>query len=736
MSERPDSKKAEQTAASDLQAGRDIYIGNITQIVYQGDSPKPAESPQNNLPIDALVEQVRSRVYDKIQHQCGTMQLLDISHRVGLDELYVDVNILDDIPSQRWARISDRLQDFDPTADEFERFYLGKVRQARVPGLEAAAKNSKLMVLGKPGSGKTTFLKHLAIECNKGTFQENYVPLFISLKRFTDRARNTGELDLFNYIHQELQVCDISALDLENLLKKGRVLILLDGLDEVSEQDSEAVRQEIMLLSERYYKNQFLVTCRTQAQKYRFESFAYVEVADFNSKQIETFAKKWFVAVARNSEQNGLVRATEFIDKLNSPENRRIRELAVTPILLSLTCLVFNDLEDLPTNRANLYEQGLNILLSRWDEAKGIQRNEIYRDLSLPRKTKLLSQIAAITFEQNDYFFEQDKIQRYIGDYLRSLPNIEANPETLQLDSKVVLETIEVQHGLLVERSRGIYSFSHLTFQEYFTARDFVAKWSPEVLQILVSNVTESRWREVFLLTCEMLENADNLVCLMKQQIHQLIALEQRLQQFLRWVSQKALSVNVPCKPIAIRSFCFALGFHVDLQLELDTSHPFYFNTTSHNELSADLDLAYALDLALKYSYVPDHKPFHAVDIATAHKFILDSNPKLAESLQQLEDQLPDQKGDEEVLRQWWQGNGKAWAEQLRAVMIKHCCIGHDWQFSEHQRELLKKYYDASKLLVDCLNSSSKVSSQVRLEIEASLLLPIAEIEEQELALK
>jgi predicted NACHT family NTPase len=731
VNDRPDPKKAEQTAASDLQAGRDIYIGSITQIVNQSDPPKPAESPQISLSIDALVEQVRSLVCDKIQEQCGIMRLLDISHRVGLDELYVDVNILDDIPNQRWARITDRLQDFDPTADEFERFYLGQVRQARVPGLEVAARNPKLMVLGKPGSGKTTFLKHIAIECNKGTFHKNYVPLFVVLKKFTDSAKNTGNLNLLNYIERELQVCDISASDLETLLKKGRFLILLDGLDEVSEQDSEAVRQEIMKLSERYYRNRFLVTCRTQAQKYIFEYFTYVEVADFNSKQIETFANKWFVAVARNPEHNGLVRATEFIEKLNSPENRRVRELAVTPILLSLTCLVFNDLEDLPTNRANLYERGLNILLSRWDEVKGIQRNEIYHDLSLPRKIKLLSQVAAITFGQSDYFFEQDKIQRYIADYLRTLPNIEANPETLQVGSQVVLESIEVQHGLLVERSRGIYSFSHLTFQEYFTARNFVANLSPELLQFLVSKVAESRWREVFLLTSEMLENADDLLWLMKQQIHELIASDKNLQHFLKWVNQKALSVNVPCQPIAIRAFCFALGFNVDLHLDIDPSHLFYFDAISHNALNAELDLAYALDLALKYSYMPDPKSIQAVDIATAYKLIFNSAPKLAESLQYLKEQLPEQKGDEEVLRQWWQANGKAWTEQLRYVMIKHCRIGHNWQFSEHQKEFLKKYYNANKLLVDCL-SSCKVSSQVRLEIEATLLLPKAEIEKQQ----
>lgn len=60
--------------------------------------------------------------------------------------------------------------------------------------------------------------------------------------------------------------------------------------------------------------------------------------------------------------------------------------------------------------------------------------------------------------------------------------------------------------------------------------------------------------------------------------------------------------------------------------------------------------------------------------------------------------------------------------------MIKYRDIGHDWQFSEPQKELLKQYYDANKLLVDCMNNS-EASPEVRQEIEDSLFLPIADIE-------
>jgi predicted NACHT family NTPase len=62
-------------------------------------------------------------------------------------------------------------------------------------------------------------------------------------------------------------------------------------------------------------------------------------------------------------------------------------------------------------------------------------------------------------------------VEQHIIDYIRNLPGAQEDEEALQLDSEAVLKSIEAQHGLLVERARGIYSFSHLTFQEYFTAK-------------------------------------------------------------------------------------------------------------------------------------------------------------------------------------------------------------------------------------------------------------------------
>ena len=63
--------------------------------------------------------------------------------------------------------------------------------------------------------------------------------------------------------------------------------------------------------------------------------------------------------------------------------------------------------------------------------------------------------------------------------------------------------------------------------------------------------------------------------------------------------------------------------------------------------------------------------------------------------------------------------------------MIKYRNIGHDWQFSNKQKELLRKYYFANQLLTQCLHRECYVSREVRQEIEETLLLPISEIEKR-----
>ncbi|WP_414585663.1 NACHT domain-containing protein [Scytonema sp. PCC 10023] len=689
---------------------------------------EPGEGTQTPvLGIDALVQQVRSQLSDKIEDQCGILQLLDISRPVSIDDIYIDVNILEEIASFQWLEIAD-LQNLAP--EEFDRFGLGEVDQKQIPGMRAVETYSKLRVLGKAGVGKTTFLQHLAIQCNRGAFAANQVPIFITLKNFAEESRGTNEFSLLNYIRSCFLTSGISEESaIETLLGAGRVLLLLDGMDEVLNQESNAVLKEIRSFSDKYHKNRFVASCRTADQKLRLRGFTDVEIAPFTQEQIRAFAQKWFVAFTKTNTQNGLAQSVQFIEKLDLPENWQFRQLVVTPLFLHLACWVFHGQEKFPTKRTEFYKQGLDLLLGKWDEARGIERDDVYRGFLLPQKLRLLSQVAAATFEQGHYFFEQRVIEQYIGEYIRNLTDAPMEPEELQLESEAALKAIEAQHGLLTERTRGVFSFSYVAFQEYFTARKIVASHNLQALEQalggLVSHISDPHWREIFLLTAAMLRSADGLVQLMKQHIDALVAQDPYLQEFLTWASQKSKDTPLQPKLATVRAFYVALA---------RTPH-----MASHFTLACTLDqgmfLDAALDNLLRSCAIDQSQDFaqaHACGDALSNILGIILDAGLYKSLQQLRDQFPNPNQNRERFQVWWVAHSSAWVEQLKTTIINYRNINHDWQFSAEQQQVLQRYYDANQLLLDCLNSNCEVTAAIRQEIETTLLLPTKELEDRE----
>ena len=671
---------------------------------------------------------VRPQYHDTIQNQCGILQLLDISRPVSIDDIYVDVNILEEIASQQWFEIA-YLQNLEPA--EFERVGLGAVDQKQIPGMQAVETYSKLRVLGKPGVGKTTFLKHLAILCNRGKFAAHQVPIFIALRDFAEESRDDGKFSFLNYIHQAFLTSGIphpSAI--ETLLKAGRVLLLLDGMDEVLNQDITAVLKEIRKFSEKYHKNQFVATCRTAAQKLQLQGFTDVEIAPFTEAQITTFAQKWFVEFAKTNPESGEAQSMEFMRKLELPENWQFRQLVVTPLFLHLACWVFHGQDKFPTKRTEFYKQGLDLLLGKWDEAKGVERDDVYRGFLLPQKLRLLSQLAAVTFEEGQYFFEQRIIEQYIGDYLRNLPGATLlKPEELQLESEALLKSIEAQHGLLTERARGIFSFSYLAFQEYFTARKIVASHNlgglEQALSGLVSHITDPHWREVFLLTTSMLRSADSLVQLMKQQIDVLVAQDPYLQEFLLWASQKSQMIPTEPKVATSRAFYLALA---------QSPH-----TAAHFALACTLDQGMFLDAALDnlllecaVNQSQDFACANACSEALNNILVTVLDAGFYKSLQQLRDELPSATHNREWLEDGWQKHYSIWVGELRETIAHYRNINHTWEFSPAQQQVLESYYNANQLLLDCLHSNCEVTAAIRVEIEATLLLPQQELEARE----
>lgn len=690
---------------------------------------------ESALPVDTieiLVQTIRQKVNADIHNRCGTMRVLDMEQPLGIGEIYTSVNILEKLSGRQRLGIEELRE--DGNINNSDRLMLGQVRVERVPGIEAVERYNKLMILGKPGAGKTTFMKRLATQCNQGKFETQRIPVFVTLKEF---AEDEGRPDLPSYIAQQWRACDVEKTSLAQVLKHGRALVLLDGLDEVQTTEHDRVLHSIKGFTEQFRDCQCVVTCRIAAREYTFEQFTEVEVADFNQEQIEDFATKWFGS--KEDPEKG----KNFIKRLQ--DNQPIQELATNPLLLTLLCLVFGEANDFPKNRSELYKEGLDILLKKWDGKRNIERDQVYKKLSLKRKEDLLSQLAYQTFKQGDYFFKQLVVETKIIDYIRNLSGANENEEALQLDSEAVLKSIEAQHGLLVERAKGIYSFSHLTFQEYFTAKQITSPTSQLSISLenLAQNFGEKRYREVFFLVVGMLPEADDFFRLLKIQVDQLIADEPDLQKFLIWVSGKAQSVKVDYKLEAIRAYYLTralacararaltsantLTFALDLALAL--TRTLALTCASAFDLAIDLALDLTLVRARTLAIGLDLALARALDQLVKRESQENDDPELTIKLKALQSQLPDPQ-DIQACSSWWKAKGESWTENLRHIMLDHRNIGHDWQFTPAQTEKLRQYFEANQLLVDCFNSDCYVTKATRQEILSTLLLPMSELEE------
>lgn len=394
---------------------------------------------------------------------------------------------------------------------------------------------------------------------------------------------------------------------------------------------------------------------------------------------------------------------------------------------------MFEEIADFPANSSELYQEGLHLLLRKWDAKRNIEREQIYKKLSIQHKEDLLSQIALITFKRGDYFFKQNELEQHIADYICNIPSVSITTELLQLDSEAVIKSIEAQHGLLVERARGIYSFSHLSFQEYFAAKEIVSSSDPQVLETalreLVSNITEKRWREVFLLTVGMLRNADYLLLMMKEKIDGIVAESKKIQDFLTWIDKKSCTVSSKHKLHSVRGFYLDLdiarkqntvGGTLDLARTLDAGFT--------RELCVDLALDLALDRTLTLNYILDFasqplRVFKNVLTRTKERsHIVDST--IEQEIIELEQQILCVDNDKDF-KQWWEINNREWTEKLREIIISYRNFGYKWEFNAGEWEKLKQYYEANQLLISCLHANSYMSRAVRQKIEDTLLLPI-----------
>ncbi|MEI1373428.1 MAG: NACHT domain-containing protein [Nostoc sp.] len=664
----------------------------------------------------------------------GNLKVLGMRDPVELELVYTAVQFLGDDAIRTFESIENLEEVYRQAKSRRFQSQNGK-KQA---GIKVANNKQYLMVLGGPGAGKSTFLRKMGLEAlkgKKGGLKHGCIPVFIELKRFA-----SSNINIETFIAEEFHTCGFPLPEkfTAKALEEGKLLILLDGLDEVPTKNLTEAIIQIQNFVDKYDKNRFIASCRTAAYRSGFRRFSDVSMADFDDDQIQQFISNWFHSYADKQAKTG----DKCWELLQKPEHEAAKELAHTPLLLTFLCLVYDRSQSFPDNRSVLYRKALRILLEEWASEKRILRDEIYQGLHTELEEILLSEIAYRGFESDRLFFSQRDIVGQIKTFLAS--NLNA-PQ--HLDGESVLNAIAVQQGILVERAEDVFSFSHLTLQEYLTAQ--YIDDHRQVEKLVNEHLTDQRWKEVFLLVAGLMRGgADDLLLLMEKETQKYIINTPKLQALLNWAEQVTVGSPGDFKPVGKRAVAIANAYAYALAnanayantlanaktyayalananantyaYALANANAYantftlananaYANTfTLANALGNVLADADALALVIVISYtreLEELKIFNNVDFTI-----------LSAKLKGLKARIPDDKQPREILR--------AFVENLQETLLNAFNLTQEMvNLSEAEAKALGDYLYANHLIIQCKQAAVRVSPQTWEAIEARMLL-------------
>ncbi|WP_421656326.1 NACHT domain-containing protein [Leptothermofonsia sp. ETS-13] len=674
-----------------------------------------------------LIERASEQYVQNYTARHGILKVLGMREPVPLESVYTAVQFLDRDGISRFESIEDLEKAFRQQGD---RSFQPK-NSKKQDGLKVANEKQYLMVLGGPGAGKSTFLRKMGLEALKGKaggYTHECIPVLIELKNFA-----APEIELEKAIAQEFRICGFPSPDLvtQKLLEQGQLLILLDGLDEVPTKNLDSAIRQIQNFVDQYDKNRFIASCRIAAYRHNFRRFTDVAMADFSRDQIEQFIKNWFYSDA-DREAGTAEKCWKLLQK---PENRCARELAQSPLLLTLLCLVYHSSQNFPQNRSVLYRKALRVLLEEWAAEKRIFQEEVYQGLSTEYEEVLLSEIAYQGFEANRLFFSQREVVDQIKTFLANNLNAPRH-----LNGERVLEAIAVQQGILVERAQEVFSFSHLTLQEYLAAQYIDDQHL--IPQLVTDHLTQERWQEVFLLVAGLMRGgADSLLLAMEAQAKTLIDTP-KLRSLLNWADEVTHDSRDTLSPATKRVTALFLAVVNDYALSL--AH------VLHPELSRKLNLA----LTLANTRIPGFTnsqdrtparaaiPTRALAIALTQslatrafgkelndaltrtftdelaKFNIFKNIRfevLIARLKEIKEQAPDIRQPASVLQAFHNRIFQIWFSTLK--------LDPTWtHLSSDELRKLERYLYANWLLVRCKQAAVRVSPRTWMAIEERML--------------
>jgi GTPase SAR1 family protein len=413
-----------------------------------------------------------------------------------LEEIYVKLRAKKSFSLEQYSTIADFKEldnEKEKEVDEdfvtvFERMHQNAIKQ-REP--------LRIVILGQPGSGKTTLMKWIALQCScegENIFS-NFIPVFIPLR---DLGREPGQTykahNILDLTVNRLKHDNISLSFLKDAFEYNKLIFLLDGLDEVADENR---RNEVIewIQNQNIHKNALLVTSRfsglheTRGLKFH-DAIPVFTVQDFDIADIERFLENWYrsieVAVVGEGDKadkeeaikKGKSNYEELMNIIKSNAYKNLRQLAVNPLLLTIIAIVHRTRAVLPKERHKLYDECLRVMIELWNVAN----RKLNISFSVENSMDNLAKIAVFLMQHNRREIELWEIKTL-------LPSEIENQSVDFFINEIVLRA-----GLLYE-SEGKFGFLNIVFQEYLAAYHYAR--STEQNKIL-RHRSDPAWQETF----------------------------------------------------------------------------------------------------------------------------------------------------------------------------------------------------------------------------------------------
>lgn len=371
---------------------------------------------------------------------------------------------------------------------------------------------NKLVVLGDPGSGKSTILKHLAynICTNRPTESQfsDLVPVVIKGSEFAKYVSTTAK-NLSEYIIDNID--KKYELLFTQKLESNQLLVLVDGIDEINITSlRHTVVNRINAFIAQYPETKIIISSRIVGYKEtRLNGyFNHLEVMKFGEKQIKQFITNWYLSVVSNSDndlEKAKQNANELFDSIR--QNKSVLNMASNPLLVTIITLIHYQGGTLPERRASLYDIATSTFLENWVRQRESQRNSNFD------KETLIAILAPISYYIHQNFttglITESELKTLFQKEYRNVYPYQKPREEAQ-DLKDIIDFLREDAGFLFEKGlnengESMFGFVHQTFQEYFTALEFKTRWKEGCYKTNFEEyVFNSAWSEVIKLTASL----------------------------------------------------------------------------------------------------------------------------------------------------------------------------------------------------------------------------------------